>query len=130
MPPIADAGPDEVIQLPNNTVILDGSASSDDIAIVSYEWMTDPSETKPISMQGGDTSIVLLSDLEEGVYTLTLKVTDDAGLTSLDTVQVTVQGSNGPKASLLHACVHLLILFFHAQGRNFFYWGCNCCPSC
>lgn len=36
-PPVADAGPDRVVQ-PQDSVTLDGIQSKDDIKIVSYQW--------------------------------------------------------------------------------------------
>ena len=54
--------------------------------------MVDPSETKSYAMEGGDTAQVVISNLEEGSYTFSLKVTDDAGLTDIDSVVVNVQG--------------------------------------
>ncbi|MBK8553438.1 MAG: hypothetical protein IPL53_21180 [Ignavibacteria bacterium] len=37
-PPVANAGADEIITLPVNSVNLNGSASTDDYNIVSYQW--------------------------------------------------------------------------------------------
>ena len=36
--PYVSAGPDQTIILPQNTVILNGSASRDDFGITSYQW--------------------------------------------------------------------------------------------
>ena len=41
-PPIANAGPDVVVHLPNRAAELDGSSSYDDHGIVEYEWSRDP----------------------------------------------------------------------------------------
>lgn len=41
-PPVANAGPDVVVYLPNRAVELDGSSSYDDHGIVEYEWSRDP----------------------------------------------------------------------------------------
>lgn len=41
-PPIANAGPDVVVHLPNRAAALDGSSSYDDHGIVEYEWSRDP----------------------------------------------------------------------------------------
>lgn len=37
-PPTANAGEDQYIQLPTDTVVLDGSKSNDDIKIMAYLW--------------------------------------------------------------------------------------------
>ena len=41
-PPIANAGPDVTVHLPNRAAELDGSSSYDDHGIVMYEWSRDP----------------------------------------------------------------------------------------
>ena len=41
-PPIANAGPDVVVYLPNRAAELAGSSSYDDHGIVEYEWTRDP----------------------------------------------------------------------------------------
>lgn len=40
--PVASAGPDVVVHLPNRAAELDGSKSSDDHGIVDYIWYRDP----------------------------------------------------------------------------------------
>ena len=104
IPPIADAGSDLSIQLPNDTIILDGSGSFDDLAIVSYEWMAEPGETKSYTLLNGDNVQAQVADLEEGTYTFTLRVTDNVGLTDEDKITVTVEGteSNLISVSLLY----------------------------
>lgn len=37
-PPVANAGPDITITLPDNAAILDGSQSTDDDRIKEYHW--------------------------------------------------------------------------------------------
>ena len=39
IPPVASAGPDINITLPQSAVVLDGSGSRDDFGIVSYQWV-------------------------------------------------------------------------------------------
>lgn len=41
--PKADAGPDQIITLPVSVITLDGSQSSDDLGIVKWEWIREPS---------------------------------------------------------------------------------------
>ena len=41
-PPVAHAGPDITLMLPNNFVELDGSQSTDDKGIVAYLWSRTP----------------------------------------------------------------------------------------
>jgi hypothetical protein len=40
--PVARAGPDVVVHLPNRAAELDGSKSSDDHGIAQYIWYRDP----------------------------------------------------------------------------------------
>lgn len=42
MPPRANAGGDKTIHLPCDVIVMNGSSSSDDIAIVKYQWTRDP----------------------------------------------------------------------------------------
>ena len=98
IPPKANAGQDVIIKLPDNAVTLDGSASADDIAIVSYEWMGDQLESKPYSLQGQNAPVAFVTDLEEGVYSFYLKVTDGDGLSDVDDVTIIVEGTNAVAA--------------------------------
>lgn len=51
-PPIANAGPNQAVTLPQNFITLNGNQSSDDHEIVSYEWSLSPkSKGKVVAMQ-------------------------------------------------------------------------------
>ncbi|CAF92651.1 unnamed protein product, partial [Tetraodon nigroviridis] len=112
--PVANAGPNQVIQLPRNSISLNGSLSTDDHDSLSYEWSLSPeSKDKVVEMQvrraetaalipaagvrltaavcaaqGVRTPILQLSAMQEGDYTFQLTVTDSSG--QQDTAQVTV----------------------------------------
>jgi PKD repeat protein len=90
-PPVADAGPDQVIgEL--TSVTFDGSKSSDNVAIVSYTW-TFNDGTGAIELYGvapSHTFSIL------GVYTVTLGVVDAAGLRDADTLNISVQDVTSP----------------------------------
>ncbi|XP_077990087.1 dyslexia-associated protein KIAA0319-like protein [Glandiceps talaboti] len=90
--PVANAGINQVIKLPKNSVTLNGSMSSDDKGIDSYEWSKDSGS--PADMQGTSKPILRLSNLEEGVYVFTLKVTDTSGQENSAKVTVIVQPEN------------------------------------
>ena len=84
-PPVADAGglynADE-----GGSVLLDGSASSDpDGVIVAWDWDLDNNGSYETS---GATA--LFDAAADGVFTVGLRVTDDAGLTDTDTATVVV----------------------------------------
>ncbi|XP_058390262.1 low-density lipoprotein receptor-related protein 11 isoform X3 [Diceros bicornis minor] len=88
-PPLSKAGQDVVLHLPADGVILDGRESTDDHAIIQYEWTLlqgDPSMDMKVPQSG----TLKLSHLREGVYTFQLTVTDTAGQRSSDNVSVTV----------------------------------------
>ena len=94
VPPTAQAGADQTLTDEDNSgtesVILDGSASSDDVSIVSYVWKKGETE-----LATGESPTV---DLVVGAHTITLVVTDDAGLTASDEVVVTVKAPQPPTA--------------------------------
>lgn len=53
-PPVANAGPNQVITLPQNSITLFGNQSTDDHGIASYEWSLSPgSKGKVVEMQVG-----------------------------------------------------------------------------
>lgn len=88
-PPLSKAGQDVVLRLPVDEVVLDGRESTDDHAIVQYEWTLlqgDPSMDMKVPQSG----TLKLSHLQEGAYTFQLTVTDTAGQRSSDNVSVTV----------------------------------------
>ena len=93
-PPVAKTGPDQMITLPINNVLLDGSGSTDpDNNIIGYAWrkIAGPASSvfaDPVGIQ------TQASNLTEGVYKFELTVTDATGLFSADTMQVTVNVSS------------------------------------
>ncbi|KAL6088452.1 hypothetical protein STEG23_031413 [Scotinomys teguina] len=94
-PPVANAGPNQTITLPQNTITLNGNQSSDDHQIVLYEWSPGPGgESQEVVMQGAHTPYLHLSELREGEYTFQLMVTDSTGQQSTALVAVIVQAEN------------------------------------
>ncbi len=89
-PPLANAGADQTITLPTNTVTLNGSGSTDpDNNITGYAWTK---ITGPSSFNITNANVVQkqVNNLLQGVYQFELKVTDAGGLFSKDTVQISV----------------------------------------
>ncbi len=88
--PVADAGPDQNVDASVSSVSLDGSASYDpDGSITKYQWIQ-------VSGRGGvtitNTGAVkpTVYGLSSGSYVFQLTVTDNAGATATDQVQVTM----------------------------------------
>ena len=95
-PPIADAGPDYVIVLPVDSIILDGSSSSDaDGVISSYAWRK---IAGPASFLISEPSLVnpVVKKLTAGLYQVELKITDNDGLSATDTMQIIVTVIDSP----------------------------------
>lgn len=91
--PVANAGADLVVKLPTRSAEVDGSKSTDDERIVSYEWTRDRKSPAAgdVLNHSDHKSILQLANLVEGVYTFELKVQDNRGLSSTDTVVLTVK---------------------------------------
>lgn len=89
--PTARAGNDQTIFLPTASVNLDGSSSSDANGTISaYAWTKITGPGTPVIATASQ-SKTLVSGLTEGLYSFQLKVTDNDGLTDLDTVLVNVK---------------------------------------
>ncbi|XP_045181242.2 uncharacterized protein LOC123540352 isoform X3 [Mercenaria mercenaria] len=89
-PPAADAGSDITITLPKRTAVLDGSASTDDHGITSYQWEKLSPASVSIVMVGADSKVLSVSDLVEGTFVFRLTVSDKAGQIDQDVVTLTV----------------------------------------
>jgi len=95
-PPIADAGPDQVLECTSSAgavAELDGSGSSDPDGddSLSYDW------TGPFGNAAGVSPSVSLSN---GVHTVTLTVDDGNGAMDSDEVAITVQDTTTPSLDL------------------------------
>jgi hypothetical protein len=93
-PPVANAGPDQIITLPTNTASFDGSSSTDpDNNITSYTW-TKISGPSSFNITNANNVQTQVTNLVEGIYLFELKVTDAGRLFSRDTIQVIVNITN------------------------------------
>uniref|UniRef100_A0A8C6SV55 Si:ch211-193k19.1 n=1 Tax=Neogobius melanostomus TaxID=47308 RepID=A0A8C6SV55_9GOBI len=94
-PPVANAGPNQMITLPRNSIMLYGNQSTDDHDSLSYEWSLSPeSKDKVVEMQGVRTPFLQLNSMQEGDYTFKLTVTDSSGQQNTAQVTVIVQPEN------------------------------------
>ncbi len=87
--PTANAGPDQAITLPTNSVVLTGSGVDFDGTITAYRWrkISGPFNYSISSTTNATTSV---TGLAQGIYRFELRVTDNNGATDRDTIQVTV----------------------------------------
>jgi hypothetical protein len=103
-PPVAEAGPDQYITLPVNSITLHGSGSDDDGSIASYSWskIAGPEQFILTNATSAQTAV---SNLTQGVYSFRLEVVDNQGAISADTVQISVSAALPPpnKAPLASA---------------------------
>ena len=94
--PVAVAGNNQTITLPNNTVWLAGSGSYDQGGwITNYAW-SQQSGPNNATITSQSPSNVEVKNMIAGTYVFKLTVTDNSGLTGSSTVQVTVNGTTPP----------------------------------
>ena len=107
-PPIANAGADQTITLPANTVTIDGSASAAPSGnIVSYAW-TEKSGPSSVGLSGAAKNTI--GNLIAGVYVFYLTVTDNNGGTGSDSVIIMVNSAaNLPPVSNPGASISLTL---------------------
>jgi hypothetical protein len=89
-PPVANAGKDTSIELPANSIMLDGRGSTDpNNNIVSYVW-TKISGPASFTISNLNIAQTLVTNLVQGTYEFELTVTDAGGLLSKDTLQLVI----------------------------------------
>ncbi|CAL1295459.1 unnamed protein product [Larinioides sclopetarius] len=89
-PPVANAGTDQKITLPlQGPVLLNGTASKDDIKITQWKW-EQISGPKPAILVEADTAVAEVTGLIPGVYQFMLTVYDEKNAHSSATVNITV----------------------------------------
>lgn len=88
--PTANAGDDQLV-IVGTTAILDGTASSDpELDTLSYSWTISVAPAGSIAaLSGADTATAILTPDVEGIYTVTLEVSDAIGPGTPDSVQIT-----------------------------------------
>ncbi|HUS02801.1 MAG TPA: DNRLRE domain-containing protein [Chitinophagaceae bacterium] len=89
VPPIANAGVSQTIQLPTNTVTLTGSGTTTNGSIVGYIWTTVSGPNTPVITSPGSVTTTVNS-LVAGSYIFQLQVIDNVGLSATDTMKVIV----------------------------------------
>lgn len=90
--PIANAGPDQTIKLPTDSVLLDGSSSNDPdgwIAAIKWRKISGPGSLSNNLVDEYSAQAKAIN-LTEGIYQFELTVKDPQGLTGKDSTTVTV----------------------------------------
>ncbi len=100
--PVANAGADKTITLPNNNTSITGSGSDADGTIASYAWTFRSGPNAP-ALSGINTTILTTGNLKAGTYVFRLTVTDNGGLTAYDEVNVIVKASTAKTINVSQA---------------------------
>ena len=87
--PTANAGKDQSITLPVNSVNLNGTGADEDGNIASYQW-TKIAGPNSGTINNANSKSAKAINLSEGTYRFELSVTDNKGAIAKDTMQVTV----------------------------------------
>ncbi len=87
--PFANAGVDQTINLPLNSIILSGTGTDPDGTIVSYAW-TKISGPATVTISNSSSATTTVNALSQGIYKFQLTVTDNSGTIARDTIFVTV----------------------------------------
>ncbi|KAF5288345.1 hypothetical protein FQR65_LT12080 [Abscondita terminalis] len=95
-PPVAEAGENMTISLPQTWVVLDGGKSKDDNKITSFRWeqVEGPSSVAFLNISDSKTNV---TGLTKGIYCFKVYVTDDNNNVADDVVFVTVIQNNNQK---------------------------------
>lgn len=91
--PIASAGSDKIIKLPQTSIVLKGSGTDEDGQVTTFAW-TQVSGA-PATITSASTVSPTVSSLALGEYTFRLTVTDNLGATDFNDVIVRVVASTG-----------------------------------
>ncbi|MEP5376032.1 MAG: PKD domain-containing protein [Hyphomicrobiales bacterium] len=93
--PLVDAGEDQNITLPTDSVTLNGSATDPNGgSITDYLWIQ-VSGPSAATLSGEDTATLMAEDLVEGTYVFRLTATDDEVQQGFDEVNVAVASPSG-----------------------------------
>ena len=94
VPPTADAGANQTITLPTNSVSLTGTASANGGATITYiQWIQTAGPAIATFSGGGTTLATTVSNLAQGVYQFMLNVRDNNGQAAAAYVTVTVNAA-------------------------------------
>ncbi|ULQ54445.1 PKD domain-containing protein [Flavihumibacter fluvii] len=87
--PVANAGRNQTITLPTNSVTVTGSGSDNDGTISAFRW-TQTAGPNTATIANNSTASTSISGMAKGIYTFMLTVTDNQGATGTDEISITV----------------------------------------
>ncbi len=100
-PPVVNAGSDKTIQLPQNSVVLEGEGRAQDGKITSYVWTK--IEGGQAELSNDKTPELTVKNLTEGKYRFRLTVKTDKNQSASDDVDVTVRKADTNKPPVANA---------------------------
>uniref|UniRef100_A0A672L1H5 Si:ch73-215d9.1 n=1 Tax=Sinocyclocheilus grahami TaxID=75366 RepID=A0A672L1H5_SINGR len=97
--PVAITGPDRQLLLPLNSITLNGSDSTDDQAIISYQWdlISGPPGLK---IKDANKAVAIATGLRSGNYKFRLTVTDQQEETDSAVLTLTIKEGEQNQASI------------------------------
>ncbi|HRN71793.1 MAG TPA: right-handed parallel beta-helix repeat-containing protein, partial [Ginsengibacter sp.] len=90
--PIANAGAEQIITLPEDKVTLVGSGTDEDGEVVDYEW-TKSTWSIPHRIVTSKSPVTEVTGLSEGTFIIQLKVTDNKGASGTSSVKIVVKAA-------------------------------------
>lgn len=124
-PPIAEAGGNITISLPQTWAIVDASNSSDDNKITAFKWEQVEGPSR-VQFENNTVSKTNVTGLTKGNYIFKVSVTDDNNNVASDTVYVVVNQSKFLSILKLFFCrieirlskIGLLTYFFRRESET------------
>ncbi|KAL1122383.1 hypothetical protein AAG570_003788 [Ranatra chinensis] len=92
-PPKANAGGDQTMVMPVDVLMINGSQSSDDLGIAKWQWTREPTSLAmgTIINHSDKLPVLMITNVVAGRYEFRLRVTDDQGEWSEDTVSIIIK---------------------------------------
>jgi hypothetical protein len=94
-PPTANAGTDQTLTLPANSIQLAGSGTDANGTVTGYAWTKTAGPTQ-FTISSATVSNPTISNLVAGTYTFRLTVTDNQGATGADDIIIQVNDATPP----------------------------------
>jgi len=123
IPPTVTAGPDKSVTLPIDSVVLNGNATGHGTTIHILHWAIASGPNNPTIDTTNSNMTATLHGLIQGTYVLTLTAVDNHGLSSSDTVTVTVNPA--PAASRVFVAPGEYQVFFIDTAKHLYAIGTN-----